>query len=138
MLIRLLPAAIASAVLLLTGCQTLHMVGYVPPDKRDKTVFSCGSNCYVQVDPGKAQWVPEDIYVNRGGIIQFWLTEGWEFDTSAITLKIPADPAPMVCHGTAKRIRTCDVSPGAAPKVKVGYTIHVKGKEPYDPFVWPQ
>ena len=42
MLTRLLAVAIATAALLLTGCQTLTKDIFLPPDKRDKAVFQCG------------------------------------------------------------------------------------------------
>jgi len=142
MLIRLLVIAIAAASTFLAGCQTTTTEGYLPPDKRSQDRFECPTNpsapCYVQVDPGKPQWLPENIWANRGGIIQFWLVEGYEFSRPGLTLKVPAEPPPMVCHGSTPRIRTCDVSPRAQPEVKVGYTIRVNGKPDYDPFVWPR
>ena len=73
MLIRLLVIAIAAASTFLAGCQTTTTEGYLPPDKRSQDRFECPTNpsapCYVQVDPGKPQWLPENIWANRGGII---------------------------------------------------------------------
>jgi hypothetical protein len=139
MLTRLLAVATATALMLLAGCQTLTKDGYLPLDKRVQDRLDCPPGpCFVPIDPNKTQWVAENVWVNRGGIIHFWLIEGFEFDQPAIKLKVNADPPPMVCHGSAPRIRTCDVSPGAATGVKVGYSIHVKGKPAYDPFVWPR
>jgi hypothetical protein len=83
-----------------------------------------------------AVWVDEDIWVNRGGIIRFGLPNGYEFEGPGISLKIPADPPPMVCEGGGPRQRTCRVTGGSG--VSIGYKIHVRGKEIYDPFVWPR
>jgi hypothetical protein len=136
--------AIATAALLLTGCQTLTKEGYLPPNMRDKAVFQCGSDCYVPVDPSKPQWVYEYIGVNRGGIFRLWLTSGWEFVDPRIEFtKPPAGASVIKCPSHGPAILVCNVDKDADPNVQYGYTIYVRDKVTgksysYDPFVWPQ
>lgn len=143
MLTRLLAVTIATAALLLTGCQTLTKEGFLPPEKRDKAVFPCGSDCYGPVDPSKPQWVAEYIRVNRGGVFRLWLTSGWEFvDPRIVFDKPPAGANYIKCPSQGPAILVCKVADDA-PIVQYGYTIYVKDKitgktYSYDPFVWPQ
>ena len=138
MLSRLLAVASATAALLLTGCQTLTPEGYVPPDKRDRTPISCPDD-YCLVDPIKHQWVAEYIWVKRGNAVRFWLPEGWEYIGAGIEGKTDADRAVLKCPpSNAPRIVVCTVDRNADTTVKYGYTIYVKDKAPYDPFVWPR
>jgi hypothetical protein len=139
MLTRLFAVAIATAIVLLTGCQTLTTEGYVSPDKRDQTLFECPdiSECYVQVDPYKQQWVPENISVYKGKKIALWLNNTGEFEDPPVTPK-PGEPPILDCSEKNKLIVKCKVSNDADPKRKYGYTIHVKDKPAYDPFVWPR
>lgn len=143
MLTRLLAVAIAANTLLLTGCQT-SPAKFLPPDKRDQKPFDCPTSCYVQVDPSQPQWVAEYIRVNRGGVFNLWLPEGWEYVEPPITFKNDAAASVVKCPAQNARIVVCNVGQDADPNVKYGYTIHVKQRSPgappvaYDPFVWPK
>ena len=140
MLARSLAVAISFATMLLTGCQTFKLHGFVPPDQRSQHPLYCPIDrtqpCDVTVDPSMGVWVPENIWANPGGIINFRLAQGYEFEGPGISLKDSATPPPMVCEGAAPRLRTCRVN--GRSKVAIGYKIHVRGKEIYDPFVWPR
>ena len=136
---RLLAAAMTTALALLAGCQTLTTQGYLVPQKRDNAAFECpATNCFVLVDPSKSQWVSEYVRANRGGVFHLWLPEGWEFDRTPITFKSEAGARALDCHGQAPRIVPCRLTDQAESDVKYGYTIHVKSKPAYDPFVWPR
>jgi len=139
MLARPFAVTIAAAALLLGGCQTLTPEGFLPPDKRDSTPRACPNDpeCYVQVDPGKSQWVPEYVRVFKGKKLVLWLDSSWEFEDPPVTLK-SGEPAILDCREKNRGIVKCKVSDDANPERKYGYTIHVKGRPPYDPFVWPR
>ena len=137
---RLLAVSIAAATLLLTGCQTTTTtMGYQPPDKRDQQPYECApTDCYVQVDPSRPQWVSEYIRVNRGGVVHLWLPDGWEYGEPGITFKTAAAANALDCSEHALRIVRCKLTNSAQSDAKYGYTINVKGKSPYDPFFWPR
>ena len=140
MLTRLLAVAIATAALLLSGCQTpLTKEGYLAPDKRDQSPHACpdGSECYVQVNPYKQQYLPEYIRVYKGKKLALWLNNEGEFEDPPVTLK-PGEPPILDCSETNKLIVKCKVSNDADTTRKYGYTIHVKDKPAYDPFIWPR
>jgi hypothetical protein len=139
MLARPFAVTIVNAALLLSGCQTLTQEGFLVPEKRDQTPRACPSDpeCYVQVDPGKSQWVPEYIRVDKGKKLVLWLESGWDYEDTPITLK-PGQPAILDCREKSRSVVKCKVSDEASPERKYGYTIHVKGRPPYDPFVWPR
>ena len=134
-----LAVAIASTALLLAGCQTLTPEGFVAPDKRDQTPRACPNDpeCYVQVDPSKPQWVPEYIRVFRSKKLVLWLESGWEFEDSPVTLK-SGEPDVLDCREKNRGVVKCKVSEEASTERKYGYTIHVKRRPAYDPFVWPR
>ena len=140
MLARSLALALVTATMLLAGCQTLKPHGFVPPDQRSQYPLYCPIDptppCDVAVDPGMGVWVAENVWVNPGGVIHFRLAQGYEFEGPGISLKASADPPPMVCEGAAPRLRICRVT--GRSHVAIGYKIHVRGKEVYDPFVWPR
>ena len=137
MLARSLAVVIAAA--LLGGCQTLTQEGFVTPDKRDQTPRVCPNDpeCYVQVEPGKSQWVPEYVRVFRGKKLVLWLDSSWEFEDPPVTLK-PGEAAVLDCREKNGGIVKCKASDDSSTERKYGYTIHVKGRPPYDPFVWPR
>jgi len=139
MLARSLAVAMSAVALLLGGCQTLTQEGFVVPEKRDSTPRVCPNDpeCYVQVDPGKSQWVPEYVRVFRGKKLVLWLDSSWQFEDPPVTLK-PGEPAVLDCREKNSGIVKCKVSDDANPERKYGYTIHVKGRPPYDPFMWPK
>ncbi len=144
MLTRLLAAAIATALMLLTGCQTLTQEGFLQPNKRDQTPHVCKDepDCYVQVHPYTGQWVPENIWVYKGKKLVLWINNVAVFQDPPVTMK-PGEPPILDCSEKKDLIVKCKVSNDADPKKKYGYTIHAKDKitgvsSSYDPFVWPQ
>ena len=145
MFTRLLAVSIAAATLLLTGCQTTTTQGYLSSDKRDQQPIDCRTDpptppslCYVQVDPSRPQWVSEYIRVNRGGVVHLWLPDGWEYVEPGIKFKTAAGVSALDCSEHALRIVRCKLTDSAQSDVKYEYAINVKGKSPYDPFVWPR
>ena len=139
MLARSLAVTIATVALLFGGCQTLTQEGFVVAEKRDATPRQCPNDpeCYLQVDPGKSQWVPEYVRVFRGKKLVLWLDSSWQFEDPPVTLK-PGEPAVLDCREKNSGIVKCKVSDDANTEKKYGYTIHVKGRPPYDPFMWPK
>ena len=145
MLTRLLAVAIATASMLLAGCQTLTTEGYLQPSKRDQTPHACPNvdECFVQVYPYREQWVPEYIKVYKGKKLVLWINNDAEFQDPPVTMKT-GEPPILDCSEKKKLSVKCKVSNDADPTRKYGYTIHVKDPitganlPPYDPFVWPQ
>ena len=138
MIARSLAVAIASSTMLFAGCGTTKL-GFLPPEKRDQTAYSCSTDpdCYVQVHPDRDQWLPETIYVDRGKKLALWINNVAEFEDPPIMMK-PGTAQILDCSEKNKLIVKCKVSESADPKIKYGYTIRVKGREEYDPFVWPR
>jgi hypothetical protein len=142
MLARSLAVAIATAALL-AGCGTLTTqmlpTQVLPQDKRDQSPYACSKDpeCYVQVYPYSGQWVPEYIYVDVGKKLDLWINNGSaEFEDPPITMKPGVDPI-LDCSEKNKLIVKCKVLRGDPTKM-YGYTINVKGLQPYDPFIWPR
>ena len=133
------PVAIAMVTMSLAGCQSLAPQGFLPPDKRDQSVRACPNDpeCYVQVDPGKPQWTPEFIRVSKGKKLVLWLDNAWEYEDTPVTLKA-GEAAILDCREKSRSVVKCKVSDDANPERKYGYTIHVKRRPAYDPFVWPR
>ena len=80
----------------------------------------------------------EYIRVNRGGVVHLWLPDGWEYGEPGITFKTAAAASALDCSEHALRIVRCKLTDSAQSDAKYEYTINVKGKSPYDPFVWPR
>lgn len=141
MIVRLLPAALAVASLLLASCQTVpDAPKLVPPEKRDPRVLQCPSmNCYPDVDPRKSEWVRENISVKLGDAVNLHLVDVDEsYDEPAITPKTREAAAALNCSEQARRMVRCRLTSAAKAGEKYGYTINIKGKPPYDPFLWPR
>ena len=100
-----------ATTLLLTGCKTFTTDGFLPPDKRDQTPYACPDDleCYVQVDPGKPQWVPEYIRVTKGKKLVLWINNVAQFKDPPITLK-SGEPPVLDCSEKNKLIVKCKVS----------------------------
>ena len=139
MLSRLLVVATTAALTVLVGCQTPTPNGFLPADKRDRSPYACPdeSECYVQVQPYREQWLPEYIRVYKGKKLALWLNNDAVFEDPPVTLK-PGEPPILDCSEKNKLIVKCKVSNDADTTRKYGYTIHVKGEPDYDPFVWPR
>ena len=101
MLTRLLAVAIATATLLLTGCQTMTTQGYLPPDKRDQKPFECPKVPDAPIAMCRliraSRSGCEYIRVNRGGVFRLWLPEGWEYVEPGIAFKPPAAASAIDC-----------------------------------------
>lgn len=161
MLERATLTAVALAMLtLLTGCEPTmpSKPSYLDPAKRDQTPFECARDqnpCRIDVDPDAAEWVRENIRAKPNQPIRFMVKQGYAFAGSGIQFKSVVGQAAytcgagferdddwlssarvVVCHPTQRFPDTTDSLD--ARQVKFGYTISVRGKAPYDPFVWPR
>jgi hypothetical protein len=136
MITRSLAVAIATATMLLAGCQTPTQQGFLAPDKRDQTPYVCANvdDCYVRVDPSRMEWVPENIKVYKGKRLVLWLNNDGVFEDTPVTFK--AANTPIDCGEKNKLIVKCKVGENAGGP-NYGYTINVKERPPYDPFIWP-
>jgi hypothetical protein len=142
MLARSLAVAIATATMLLAGCQTFTAQGFLPTDARDSGSYTCSYNadeeCYVQVHPYDPRWVPDYIIADRGKKLVLWINNGvGEFGDSSITMKQGVDQILDCSEKIKKLVVKCKVSTGADPTKTYGYTIHANGVD-YDPFIWPR
>ena len=136
MLARPLAAAIATAAMLLSGCQTFTTQGFLSADKRDQNPYQCPNvdDCYVRIDPSRLEWVPENIKLYKGKKLVLWLNNDAVLDDLPITFK--SIDVPIDCREKNKLIVKCKLGEGAYAE-KYGYTIHLIGRPEYDPFVWP-
>lgn len=134
---RLLVFAILGATLPLAGCQTAPSTTFLPPAQRNQQPFECSAKaCYPDVDPNRPEWVRENIRVDLDGSINLHLVDvEAAYEEPAITLK---PGAAIECPAQAKRMVHCKFTKDAKRGDKYGYTIHVKGKPPYDPYVLPR
>ena len=153
-------AGVLVLLTLLIGCETTPpgKSTFLPPEKRNQTPFECDRNqnpCRIEIDPNADTWVRENIRAKPNQPIRFMLPQGFAFSGSGIQFKTPAGQAAYTCGAgferdddmlSSARVVVCHptlrfpgIHDGAdAREVKYGYSISVRGKEPYDPFVWPR
>lgn len=136
MLVRLFRALVLSAVaVLLFGCAQAQ---YKPPGQRNPTPFKCTTSpCVVTVDPRSDEWVPENIEVNRGGVIHFVIRNNVApFADAGIRFKTADGRRWIPCHRTGQFRWLCNVDREAPRDLSFEYGINVRGFTEYDPFVW--
>ena len=75
---------------------------------------------------------------NRGGVIHFEIVNAkYEFDREGIFFKpVPGGPGIDCQAGGSRDKRVCRIGPHSPERVALPYGILIKGKPPYDPYVW--